>query len=287
MEGFRAWAARCEKTLGHSPPLIADPKIDGVAVSLRYVKGVLEYAATRGDGEIGNDVTENVRAIRAVPLRLSRTGKRSLALPDVLEVRGEIYMPNAEFHRINAERALRDEPLLANARNATVGTIKSLDPGVAASRRLAFIAHGRGESIGGPQIDSHSEFIAALKEWHIPVNDLSVQCASPDDAIVAIESFAFQRATLPFGVDGMVVRVDNFAEQELLGVTEKSPRWIVAFKYPAQREVTTLVHVDGLVGKGGTLTPRATMEPVVVSGSTVSHATLHNIEEIRRKDFRI
>ena len=287
MEGFRAWAARCEKTLGHSPPLIADPKIDGVAVSLRYVKGVLEYAATRGDGEIGNDVTENVRAIRAVPLRLSRTGKRSLALPDVLEVRGEIYMPNAEFHRINAERALRDEPLLANARNATVGTIKSLDPGVAASRRLAFIAHGRGESIGGPQIDSHSKFIAALKEWHIPVNDLSVQCASPDDAIVAIESFAFQRATLPFGVDGMVVRVDNFAEQELLGVTEKSPRWIVAFKYPAQREVTTLVHVDWQVGKGGTLTPRATMEPVVVSGSTVSHATLHNIEEIRRKDFRI
>ena len=287
MEGFRAWAARCEKTLGHSPPLIADPKIDGVAVSLRYVKGVLEYAATRGDGEIGNDVTENVRAIRAVPLRLSRTGKRSLALPDVLEVRGEIYMPNAEFHRINAERALRDEPLLANARNATAGTIKSLDPAVAASRRLAFIAHGRGESIGGPQIDSHSEFIAALKEWHIPVNRLSVQCASPDDAIAAIESFAFQRATLPFGVDGMVVRVDNFAAQELLGVTEKSPRWIVAFKYPAQREVTTLVHVDWQVGKGGTLTPRATMEPVVVSGSTVSHATLHNIEEIRRKDFRI
>ena len=182
---------------------------------------------------------------------------------------------------------MRDEPLLANARNATTGTIKSLDPAVAASRRLAFIAHGRGESIGGPQIDSHSEFIAALKEWHIPVNRLSVQCASPDDAIAAIESFASQRATLPFGVDGMVVRVDNFAAQELLGVTEKSPRWIVAFKYPAQREVTILVHVEWQVGKGGTLTPRATMEPVVVSGSTVSHATLHNIEEIRRKDFRI
>ncbi len=287
IDGFRAWVARCEKTLGHSPTLIADPKIDGVAVSLRYVQGALEYAATRGDGEIGDDVTANVRAIRAVPLRLSRTGKRSLALPDVLEVRGEIYMPNAEFHRINAERALRDEPPLANARNATAGTLKSLDPAVAASRRLAFIAHGRGESIGGPQIDSHSEYIAALKEWHIPTNRLSVQCATPDDAIAAIESFASQRASLAFGVDGMVVRVDNFAEQELLGVTEKSPRWIVAFKYPAQREVTTLIHVDWQVGKGGTLTPRATMEPVVVSGSTVSHATLHNIEEIRRKDIRI
>lgn len=287
IDGFSAWAARCEKSLGHSPAFIADPKIDGVAISLRYEHGVLAYAATRGDGAVGDDVTENVRAIRAVPLRLSRTGKRALAPPDVLEVRGEIYMPNAEFHRINAERAERGEPLLANARNATAGTLKSLDPAVAASRRLAFIAHGRGESIGGPQIDSHSEFIAALKEWHIPVNRLSVQCATIKDAITAIESFEAQRSALPFGVDGMVVRVDHFAAQELLGATEKSPRWIIAFKYAAQREVTTLIKVEWQVGKGGTLTPCATMEPVVVSGSTVSHATLHNIEEIRRKDIRI
>ena len=287
IETFRDWAARCEKTLGHPSGLVADPKIDGVAVSLRYVHGALEFAVTRGDGAVGDDVTENVRAIRAVPLRLSRTGNRSLALPDVLEVRGEIYMPNAEFDRINIERAERSEPLLANARNATAGTLKSLDPAVAASRRLAFIAHGRGEIVGGPQIESHWDYLAALRDWGIPVNTLAVKCKTADEAIVAIESFAQQRGGLTFGVDGMVVRVDNFAEQELLGVTGKSPRWITAFKYPAQREVTTLVHVDWQVGKGGTLTPRATMEPVVVSGSTVSHATLHNIEEIRRKDFRI
>ena len=287
IETFRDWAARCEKTLGHPSGLVADPKIDGVAVNLRYVHGALEFAVTRGDGAVGDDVTENVRAIRAVPLRLSRTGNRSLALPDVLEVRGEIYMPNAEFDRINIERAERSEPLLANARNATAGTLKSLDPAVAASRRLAFIAHGRGEIVGGPQIESHWDYLAALRDWGIPVNTLAVKCKTADEAIVAIESFAQQRGGLTFGVDGMVVRVDNFAEQDLLGVTGKSPRWITAFKYPAQREVTTLVHVDWQVGKGGTLTPRATMEPVVVSGSKVSHATLHNIEEIRRKDIRI
>jgi DNA ligase (NAD+) len=287
IETFRDWAARCEKTLGHPSGLVADPKIDGVAVSLRYVHGALEFAVTRGDGAVGDDVTENVRAIRAVPLRLSRKGNRSLALPDVLEVRGEIYMPNAEFDRINIERAERSEPLLANARNATAGTLKSLDPAVAASRRLAFIAHGRGEIVGGPQIESHWDYLAALRDWGIPVNTLAVKCKTADEAIFAIESFAQQRGRLTFGVDGMVVRVDNFAEQELLGVTGKSPRWITAFKYPAQREVTTLVHVDWQVGKGGTLTPRATMEPVVISGSKVSHATLHNIEEIRRKDIRI
>ena len=287
IETFRDWAARCEKTLGHPCDLVADPKIDGVAVSLRYVHGALEFAVTRGDGAVGDDVTENVRAIRAVPLRLSLGRKHSFAIPDVLEVRGEIYMPNAEFDRINIERAERSEPLLANARNATAGTLKSLDPAVAASRRLAFIAHGRGEIVGGPHIESHWDFLAALRDWGIPVNTLAVKCKTADEAIVAIESFAQQRGGLPFGVDGMVVRVNNFAEQELLGVTGKSPRWITAFKYPAQREVTTLVRVEWQVGKGGTLTPRATMEPVVVSGSTVRHATLHNIEEIRRKDIRI
>lgn len=287
IEGFRAWSLRCEKAIGHPPTLVADPKIDGVAVSLRYVRGALETAVTRGDGRVGDDVTENVRAIRAVPLRLSRAGKSACAPPDVLEVRGEIYMPNAEFDRINVERAERNEPLLANARNATAGTLKSLDPAVAASRRLAFIAHGRGESVGGPSIESHSDFLVALREWGVPVNALAVQCRTADDAVAAIESFGQQRGVLAFGVDGMVVRVDRFAEQDLLGATEKSPRWIVAFKYPAQRAITTLLRVEWQVGKGGTLTPRATMDPVVVSGSTVRHATLHNIEEIRRKDIRI
>jgi len=284
---FRAWYARCEKALGTQPPLMADPKIDGVAVCLRYESGRLISAATRGDGAVGDDVTENVRAIRAVPLRLTVGKKESSSLPDILEIRGEIYMPNAEFDRINLERESRGEPLLANARNATAGTLKSLDPSVAASRRLAFIAHGRGEYVAGPPLESHSALIAALRAWGVPVNQLATRCATVDEAVAVIESFASKRAALPFGVDGMVVRVDRFADQDRLGSTAKSPRWIVAFKYPAERAVTTLLRVDWQVGKGGTLTPRATMEPVVVAGSTIRHATLHNIEEIRRKNILI
>lgn len=283
IEGFLAWYARCEKALGTKPAMIADPKIDGVAVSLRYERGRLVSGVTRGDGVVGDLVTNNIRAIRAIPLRLSRAGDA----PAVLEVRGEIYMPNAEFERINREREDRSEPLLANARNATAGTLKSLDPSIAASRRLAFIAHGRGEYSGGPSVSGHSDFLALLRKWGIPVNRLAVECATPEQAVAAIESFATKRDSLPFGVDGMVVRIDSFEQQGVLGVTQKSPRWIVAFKYPPQRVMTKLVQVEWQVGKGGTLTPRASMEPVVVSGSTVRHATLHNIEEIRRKDIRI
>ena len=286
IEGLRAWHARCCKTLGDSFALAADPKVDGVAASLRYESGRLVQAATRGDGEVGDLVTANVRAIRAVPLRL-RTGKGIPAVPDVLEVRGEIYMPTAQFERINEERERRGETLLANARNSTAGTLKSLDPKIVSQRGLAFMAHGRGECAGGDQPTGHIEFLAHLKAWGIPVNPRAKRCNSIDEAISVVEGFAAQRAELAYGVDGMVVRVDAFAHQETLGATEKSPRWIVAFKYPAQRERTRLLDVQWQVGKGGTMTPRATMAPVVVAGSTVRHATLHNIEEILRKDIRI
>ena len=287
LAGFQAWYRRCEKGIGHAPILVADPKIDGVAVSLRYVRGRLDCAVTRGDGTTGDDVTSNVRAIRAIPLRLHGRAAAAAPIPEILEVRGEIYMPNEEFERINAQRDERDEPLLANARNATAGSLKSLDPAVAGSRRLAFIAHGRGEWVGGAQVTGHWEFLAALRSWGIPVNQLALRCATVEEAVGAIEAFATRRGKLPFGVDGMVVRVDDFAAQELLGATGKSPRWIVAFKYPPERATTILVKVDWQVGKGGTLTPRATMEPVVISGSTVAHATLHNLEEIRAKDIRL
>ncbi len=285
LAGLRAWYAKCEKGLGAPPALAADPKIDGVAVSLRYEAGRFVMAATRGDGAVGDLITQNARAIRAIPLRLRR-GKGAPPIPAVLEVRGEVYMPTAEFERTNAEREARGETLLANARNSTAGTLKSLDSQVVAARRLAFLAHGRGECEGEKSI-GHLEFLAALKMWGIPVNPEAVACGSIDEAVAAVESFASRRASLSFGVDGMVVRVDDFASQEMLGSTEKSPRWIVAFKYPAERRSTRLVDVVWQVGKGGTMTPRATMEPVVVAGSTVRHATLHNIEEIRRKDIRI
>ncbi|MSR68847.1 MAG: NAD-dependent DNA ligase LigA [Phycisphaerales bacterium] len=287
IDGFIAWCRRCEKAIGHPLALVADPKIDGVAVSLRYEQGRLAGAVTRGDGALGDDVTANVRAMRAIPLRLHSAKGASIAVPELLEVRGEIYMPNAEFERINAQRTVRGEPLLANARNATAGTLKSLDPSVAASRRLAFIAHGRGECSAQFNMTTHWEFLAALRGLGIPVNRLAKMCAGADEALAAIEAFAATRTALPFGVDGMVVRVNDFAEQEQLGTTGKSPRWIVAFKYPPERVQTILRKVEWQVGKGGTLTPRASMDPVVISGSTVAHATLHNFEEITRKDIRI
>jgi len=286
LDSFRAWYERCTKSLGHEPTLVAEPKIDGVAISLRYEGGRLVRAVTRGDGTAGDDVTVNVRAIRAVPLKLAHAERA----PNPLEVRGEIYMPNAEFDRINAERERHGEPLFANARNSTAGTLKSLDPGVVAARRLAFSAHGRGEfgsADAGAEPEGHWAFLQLLRALGVPASPLARPCRGAAEAEAAIEEFRVTRTGLPYGVDGIVLRVDSFAEQESLGTTAKSPRWIVAFKYPAERAQTVLRAVDWQVGKGGTLTPRATMEPVLVAGTTVRHATLHNIEEIRRKDIRI
>ncbi len=280
LEDFRAWHARCTDALGAPPRMVAEPKVDGVAISLRYEGGRLERAVTRGDGEQGDDVTRNARAIRAIPVRLRGTP------PAVLEVRGEIFMPNASFERINEERARQlDEPF-ANARNATAGTLKSLDPALVASRRLSFVAHGRG-ACEGDESTGHWNFLAALRGWGVPTSVDAAVCDSADDAVSRIEAFRERRHELTYGVDGMVVRVDSFEHQARLGAASRAPRWIIAFKYPAQRKATTLEAVEWQVGKGGTLTPRATLTAVVVAGSTVRHATLHNIEEIRRKDLRI
>ena len=280
LEDFGAWYARCVASLRSEPVLVCEPKVDGVAISLRYEDGALVRALTRGDGEQGDDVTGNARAIRAIPTRL-RGGH-----PAVLEVRGEVFMPNESFERINAERERAGEELFANARNATAGTLKNLDPRLVASRRLSFVAHGRGACEGDPS-RGHWEFLTNLRAWGVPSNEGASRCVSAEEARARIESFKDQRAGLPYGVDGMVVRVDAFSQQTELGAASKAPRWIIAFKYPAERRETTLLRVDWQVGKGGTLTPRATMTPVFVAGTTVSHATLHNIEEIRRKDLRI
>jgi len=294
IDDLRTWHERVIKGLGTSKKqtdlfgdreninLICDPKIDGVAISLRYEKGNLVQAVTRGDGSRGDDVTSNIRTIRAIPLRF--TGK---ILPDVLEIRGEVFMPNSEFQRINKEREAESQPLFANARNATAGTLKSLDPKISAQRRLSFIAHGRGVIEGLPKVQSHSQFLDHIKTRGIPISPMVRCCDSLDDVIETIESFAGKRNELDYGVDGMVVRVDQFDQQEQLGSTSKAPRWCIAFKYPAEQKVTRLLSVDWQVGKGGTLTPRATMEPVFIAGSTVRHATLHNIDEIQRKDIRL
>lgn len=280
IEDFRTWHARCTESLGEVPAVVADPKIDGVAISLRYERGLLVQAITRGDGEKGDDVTANVRPIRSVPLRLRGDA------PAVLEVRGEIFMPNASFEAVNARRQKEGDALFVNARNATAGTLKSLDPAVARDRGLRFLMHGLGE-VQGMQQATYWELLQACRALGLPVSPRSQRCDSVEQAVAAIEAFAADRATLDFGVDGMVVKVDRLDFRERLGSTSKAPRWAVAFKYPAERKATTLLHVEWQVGKGGTLTPRATMKPVFVGGTTVQHATLHNIEEIRRKDIRV
>lgn len=285
IEDLEAWHARVLKGLDDLAEsgvgLVCDPKIDGVAISLRYETGRLVSATTRGDGSRGDVVTSNVRAIQAIPLRLD-----TIDPPEVVEIRGEIVMPNSSFDRVNTEREARGEPLFANARNSTAGTLKSLDPAITASRGLRFIAHGRGEAIG-LEVETYSGFLDQVRAWGVPANTHSRALESLDDVVERVEDFQKERRSLEYGVDGMVVRVDRFDLQIELGATAKAPRWAIAFKYPAEQARTRLVAVEWQVGKGGTLTPRATMEPVLVAGTTVRHATLHNIEEIRRKDLRI
>lgn len=296
IEDLKAWHARVLKGLEidaedslyanvqASVEYVCDPKVDGVAISLRYEDGLLVSAVTRGDGEKGDDVTAQVRAIRAIPLELMAHGR--VKMPAVLEIRGEIFMPNAEFERTNREKEAAGEAPFANARNSTAGTLKNLDPRVTAQRRLNFVAHGRGE-VKGLDADSYTEFLAQIKGFGVPVSSHVKKCATIEQVEKTIETFKEGRGKLGYGVDGMVVRVNDFAQQERLGSTSKAPRWCIAYKYPAEQGTTILEKVEWMVGKGGTLTPRATMTPIFIAGTTVSHATLHNIEEIRRKDIRV
>jgi DNA ligase (NAD+) len=289
IEDLKAWYERVMRGLGVDNDLfgkankvafVCDPKIDGVAISLRYENGELAQAMTRGDGEKGDDVTAQVRTIRAIPLTLQ--GKS----PELIEIRGEIFMPNAEFERINKEREAAGEPIFANARNSTAGTLKSLDVRIVAQRRLRFMAHGRG-ALKGMKIDSFWDFLQAIKAMGVPVSPLTRRAASLDEIIDAVEKFRDKRATMGYGVDGIVIRLDRFDQQEELGSTSKAPRWCIAYKYPAEQGTTKIIRIDWQMGKAGTLTPRATMEPIFLAGTTVQHATLHNIEEIQRKDIRL
>ncbi len=258
--------------------LVADAKIDGVAVSLRYEKGAFVRALTRGDGVRGEDVSHNIRTIRSIPLALGAS------VPDVLEIRGEVYFPLDEFARVNAQRDAAGEELFMNPRNAAAGTLKQQDPAVTATRRLAFAAHGKGEITGknaAAFASGHAQFIDAIRALGVPVNTPLACSAKLAEIERAIERFDKARRGLDRATDGVVVRVDSFAQQAALGATSKSPRWVVAFKYPAERTTTTLIRVEHQVGKSGKITPRAVMEPVVLAGTTVRHATLHNYGRVR------
>lgn len=281
IDDVRAWHAKIVASLGtDAPELSCDPKVDGVAVSLRYEKGRLVQAITRGDGMRGDDVTAQAKRVRSIPVRLVGSP------PELLEVRGELFMPNDNFAEVNSRQEALGEPLYANARNLTAGTLKSLDTDIVADRQLDFLAHGMGE-VQGLDVEGYSDFQKVITSFGLPTSPLLKTVSDVEDMIDIIEAFASHRAELNYGVDGMVVRVDAFSSQSQLGATSKAPRWCIAFKYPAEQGRSRLERVDWQVGRNGTLTPRATMTPVQLAGTTVTHATLHNIEEISRKDIRI
>jgi DNA ligase (NAD+) len=267
-------------TAAPSPVKLAcDPKIDGIAISLRYEQGRLASAATRGDGQTGDDVTHNIRTIRAIPLELASEGRRA-SLPEVLEVRGEVFLPMKEFQRINDERQKEGLELFMNPRNACAGTLKQLDPRLTARRRLGFYAYGRG-LVSDDFAAGHTEFFTRIRRLGLPVNPFSRLCTTLDEVLEAIHEFAGKRLSLDYATDGMVIRVDDFEQQKRLGTTSRSPRWIIAYKYPAEQKTTVLLRIDHQVGKTGRITPRAVMEPVLLAGTIVQHATLHNYGRVR------
>ena len=262
---------------------VAEPKLDGVAISLRYESGVLQQAATRGDGAKGEDVTSNVRTISAIPLQL-RAGENSGAWPASLEVRGEIYMPLAGFRAYNEQAVAQGLKELVNPRNAAAGSLRQLDPRLTAKRPLAFYAYAAVAATGIPE--SHYQAMRYLKDWGFPVNPEIRQVQDAQGCVAYYHAMAEKRAGLPYDIDGVVYKVDLKEQQETLGFVSRAPRWAIAQKFPAQEEITRLLDIDIQVGRTGALTPVARLEPVFVGGVTVTNATLHNLDEIRRKDVR-
>ena len=265
---------------GEKIQVLVEPKVDGVAISTLYRDGKLEYAATRGNGSVGDDVTQNVRTIRSVPLKL-----RGLP-PGEVEIRGEIFMPKKAFERLNAERAEAGEVSFANPRNTAAGTLKQLDPRLVAERKLGAIFYELGYLRDG-EVSTHHDALEHLKVWGLPTHEQIWIGESVDDVIRAIKELGQIRHDFSFETDGAVVKVDRYDQRERLGFTSKAPRWAIAFKYQAERAETRVLSIEIQVGRSGKLTPVANLEPVVVSGTTVARATLHNGEEIRRKDIRI
>jgi DNA ligase (NAD+) len=267
---------------GEEIPMTIEPKVDGVAIALLYEKGRLVRAATRGDGTTGDEVTRNIRTIGVIPVKLH--GKA----PDVLEVRGEVYLPKETFARINAERDEQGLPTFANPRNAAAGTLKQLDPNIVAERKLSAVFYGYGAVEPSSALPERmEEFFGQLKAWGLPINPrhwLASSAAEVMDAIMELGAF---RRDFPFETDGAVIKVDRIEQHARLGSTSKAPRWAIAYKYEPEQARTRLLDITVQVGRSGVLTPVAELEPVLVAGSTVSRATLHNEEEISRKDLRI
>ncbi len=285
-----AFYQRLRKNLGRDEITVTvEPKIDGVAVSLLYRDGKLAYAATRGDGKTGDDVTHNVRTIRSIPLDLTSSSKiqnSKFKIPATLEIRGEIFMPNEAFAAMNAERDEEGLPTFANPRNAAAGTLKQLDPKIVAKRPLAFLAHGLGAYDGEP-LETEHDFHALLDQLGIPRNQPLFTARNLDEMLECVARINRERHDLDYGTDGAVIKVLDRAERENLGFTSRAPRWAAAYKFLPEQQETTLKNITIQVGRTGVLTPVAELEPVLISGSTVSRATLHNQDEIDRKQIHI
>ncbi len=280
----RDWDERVRKGLNADSAVhyTAEPKFDGASVSLRYQDGLLVQAGTRGDGSTGEDVTVNVRTVRTVPLRLHGKG-----WPTVLEVRGEIVIPKKDFERLNAEQLKQGGKLFANPRNAAAGSLRQLDPRVTASRPLSFFPWGFGEIAGGSLPDRYSTAVEKLRDWGFRVTDLIRAVKGADGCLGYYRDIAAKRERVPFEIDGVVYKVDELAARARLGYTARAPRWAIAHKFPAHEENTVVEDILASVGRTGVITPVAVLKPVHVSGVTVTHATLHNQDELERKDVRI
>ena len=279
---LREFDARVAKGLdGADYDYLVDPKIDGVSASLRYENGVFVLGATRGDGRTGDDVTQNFRTVRAIPLRLHGRG-----WPEVLEVRGEVFWPRPDFDAYNRRLVSAGKEPFANPRNATAGTIKQKDATAVADRRLSFVAHGFGEIVG-VAFDSATDVFKAFRRWGIPVSPHGRRCENIDAVIPFVHEWDALRGDLDYETDGLVIKIDRLDQREALGATSRFPRWCIAYKYAAEQAETVLESVDFQVGKLGTITPRAVMQPVQLSGTTVRHASLHNFDQVDRLDVRI
>lgn len=261
------------------PTMTAEPKIDGLSCSLRYERGALVLAATRGDGAVGEDVTANVRTINDIPCTIADA-------PDVLEVRGEVYMSKSDFEALNQRQEASGGKIFANPRNAAAGSLRQKDPSITAARPLRFLAHGWGE-LSEPLADTQFEAMKRIQAFGIPLTDLLVRCSSLDAMLAHYQLIEMERADLPFDIDGVVYKVDRLDYQERLGQVARAPRWGLAHKFPAERAETTLEAIDIQVGRTGKLTPVGRLTPVGVGGVIVANVTLHNRDEIRRLGLRV
>ncbi|WCJ59003.1 NAD-dependent DNA ligase LigA [Fontisphaera persica] len=297
----REFVQRVQRLLpGEALAWVVEPKVDGLAVSLRYEQGVLAVGATRGDGTTGDNITSNLKTIRSVPLRLQTppappappqgdlfAPPPASPLPAVLEVRGEVFMPRAGFEQLNAERRAAGEEEFANPRNAAAGSLKQLDPRIVARRPLEMVFYGVGQVEGVPVPPTHDALLHWLQRLGFKTPERIWLCHSTEELLAALDELDRFRKTLPYDTDGAVIKLNSLAQRERCGATAKAPRWAIAYKYAPEQAETRLKAITIQVGRTGALTPVAELEPVFLSGSTISRATLHNEEEIRRKDIRV